>query len=827
MAEAIDEDSVRHRRPHVQSEDVRPVSDDSDMDAIVHEDERISRLTKLIPQDTGSMGELLDSVLEPLPTRWRNWFVRGVFTIIMVSMFSFIVSRGPTWLMALVFAIQFKCFHEIISIGLAVYRMFDFPWFRLLSWYFLLTSNYFIFGESLIDYWAILLRKDFAWTHITLLLIVCQSFFIIQNIFQGTIWFLVPVAMVICCDVMSYMFGFFFGRTPLIKLSPKKTWEGFIGGAISTVIFGVLLSHFLYDRPFFVCPVEDYYIGNTNCTIPSSFQLQQYDIPRPFSWVFKILSMTYFFAAGSTYIHLSIFWSYYCDGAFASILGPFGGFFASGFKRAFKIKDFGDVIPGHGGLMDRFDCQLLMGTFVSVYIHTFIRVPNPAKLIALIDKQLAENQGNHNHAALLEMRADLLELVQLLNEQAEEECTTKTETEPKCSSNSAKLEYDFSELIGMRCMAPYPSVNLAISHHAAIILEVLPLDGVSMDTDLKVRVLYSHPMLNSMRPCPHFLKGTCRFDENCKFSHGEVLSLSDLNVYKEPDFNSLAVGSLILVAVDPSSSLWELGRLVAKDHCEVAVKILKNNCEISSKLDQIIPLDGELEDLADDQCTILSKSENPDNTEKNLAWKEQKGDRCGNITIGDMGNWHGGGFGLKLMQKMGYKIGEGLGKNSDGIVHAIQAKICPKNSSVDACMMAKTRVVDGLQKVKTRVREEMKHAHTLLDADIFTFLNRKLEPQPDKLEEEELKEERRMLARSSSKSLGVKGIDLEYELKQLRSKEKKLREGIIRNRQDKRTVERLKLSLANVEQSIQKVQAKQNRVHLELNNRQKRKKDIF
>jgi len=48
--------------------------------------------------------------------------------------------------------------------------------------------------------------------------------------------------MIICNDIMAYMFGFFFGRTPLIKLSPKKTWEGFIGGAISTVVFGVLVS---------------------------------------------------------------------------------------------------------------------------------------------------------------------------------------------------------------------------------------------------------------------------------------------------------------------------------------------------------------------------------------------------------------------------------------------------------------------------------------------------------------------------------------------------------------------------------------------------------
>ena len=65
---------------------------------------------------------------------------------------------------------------------------------------------------------------------------------------------------------------------------------------------------------------------------------------------------------------------------FSSVIGPFGGFFASGFKRAFKIKDFGDIIPGHGGIMDRFDCQYLMATFVNVYISSFIRAPNPQKL---------------------------------------------------------------------------------------------------------------------------------------------------------------------------------------------------------------------------------------------------------------------------------------------------------------------------------------------------------------------------------------------------------------------------------------------------------------
>uniref|UniRef100_A0A8R1EFI8 Phosphatidate cytidylyltransferase n=1 Tax=Caenorhabditis japonica TaxID=281687 RepID=A0A8R1EFI8_CAEJA len=419
--------------------DVRPTSDESDMDAILQDEDsdagskgnkgaEMERLTKSIPQDKGSLGEFADSLLESLPPRWRNWVVRGLFSIIMISTFTFIVSRGATWLMFLVFAIQFKCFQEIISIGLAVYRLYDFPWFRALSWYFLLTSNYFFFGESLIDYWGIVLKKDnflhflvayhrlvsfalycigfvsfvlslrkgyymrqfslFAWTHLTLLLIVSQSFFIIQNIFQGLIWFLAPVAMIICCDVMSYMFGFFWGKTPLIKLSPKKTWEGFIGGAFSTVIFGILLSLALYNRPFFVCPVQHYQTDSSNCTIPLSFQLQDYPVPRPFSFVFKILRkepVIQLFPFIFHSIALSLF---------ASILGPFGGFFASGFKRAFKIKDFGDVIPGHGGLMDRFDCQLLMGTFVMVYIHSFIRVPDASKLLTQIMSLEPQDQLN-------------------------------------------------------------------------------------------------------------------------------------------------------------------------------------------------------------------------------------------------------------------------------------------------------------------------------------------------------------------------------------------------------------------------------------------------
>ena len=66
---------------------------------------------------------------------------------------------------------------------------------------------------------------------------------------------------------------------------------------------------------------------------------------------------------------------------FASVVAPFGGFFASGFKRAFKIKDFGESIPGHGGFTDRMDCQIVMGSFAYIYCWHLLRLSDQTELV--------------------------------------------------------------------------------------------------------------------------------------------------------------------------------------------------------------------------------------------------------------------------------------------------------------------------------------------------------------------------------------------------------------------------------------------------------------
>ncbi|XP_061115598.1 phosphatidate cytidylyltransferase 1 [Conger conger] len=367
-----------------------------------------------VPQTADSTPECLNKALEGLSSRWKNWWIRGILSLTMISGWFLVIYLGPIMLLVVVMSIQIKCFQEIITIGYRVYHSYELKWFRTLSWYFLICVNYFFYGETVADYFGAFVQREeplqflvryhrfisfavylagfcmfvlslvkkhcrlqfymFAWTHVTLLIVVAQSHLVIQNLFEGMIWLIVPASLVICNDIMAYVFGFFFGKTPLIKLSPKKTWEGFIGGFFSTVVFAFLFSYLFAQYQCFVCPVA--YDSETNrfaveCEPSEIFVLQEYTLPSLVQSTLRLKTVKlYPFQIHS--IALS---------TFGSLIGPFGGFFASGFKRAFKIKDFADTIPGHGGIMDRFDCQYLMATFVHVYIASFIRGPNPSKVL--------------------------------------------------------------------------------------------------------------------------------------------------------------------------------------------------------------------------------------------------------------------------------------------------------------------------------------------------------------------------------------------------------------------------------------------------------------
>jgi phosphatidate cytidylyltransferase len=205
---------------------------------------------------------------------------------------------------------------------------------------------------------------QFAWTHMALYLIVVQAHFVMNNVLEGMIWFFLPASLVITNDIFAYVCGITFGRTQLIKISPKKTVEGFIGAWILTIIFGYFMTNVLMRYKYFICPVNDLgsnVLTGLECTPNPAFVAQPYDLSK---WI-GIDKTVY---VEPMQFHILVFAS------FASLIAPFGGFFASGLKRTFKIKDFGESIPGHGGITDRMDCQFIMGFFAFMYFHSFIAV---------------------------------------------------------------------------------------------------------------------------------------------------------------------------------------------------------------------------------------------------------------------------------------------------------------------------------------------------------------------------------------------------------------------------------------------------------------------
>ena len=130
---------------------------------------------------------------------------------------------------------------------------------------------------------------------------------------------LLPIMLILMIwsnDTMAYLVGSFIGKTPFSPISPKKTWEGTVGGALLTV--GAACAVGYYTQTF---------------------------------------SM-------ATWIALAL-----C----ATIAGTFGDLLESKLKRMADVKDSGTLMPGHGGALDRFDSLLIAAPFAFVYLNYFMR----------------------------------------------------------------------------------------------------------------------------------------------------------------------------------------------------------------------------------------------------------------------------------------------------------------------------------------------------------------------------------------------------------------------------------------------------------------------
>jgi len=147
-----------------------------------------------------------------------------------------------------------------------------------------------------------------------------------SSIFYFIIFPVIIISSLWVNDTMAYIVGSLIGKTPLTKISPKKTWEGTIGGIILSIL---VVGYILF-------PI-----------LQANFAL---DIALPFE------NYHWFVIAG-----------------IASIAGTFGDLLESKLKRMAGVKDSGHIMPGHGGFLDRFDSLLVATPFVWLYVYLFMR----------------------------------------------------------------------------------------------------------------------------------------------------------------------------------------------------------------------------------------------------------------------------------------------------------------------------------------------------------------------------------------------------------------------------------------------------------------------
>lgn len=248
--------------------------------------------------------------------------------------FLLILYLGPLALLALISFLQMRTYGELLNHRNSVFSCradtFDYISFLLtLTCYYIdepflmmhILGLYTLLLLSELSYLCskkalslMMAKVEFAIWRIGSSLLIILSSYHATLAFHDLRWFAISTMPPIINDVSAYFCGKRWGKNKMSALSPNKTWEGFVGAMLCTTVF----------------------------TIIQSFVLFNYELKYA--------------------LHGAII------GVYISVLSTISGYIASTAKRMIGIKDFGDFIPGHGGIIDRMDSQLFTGLFVYTYL---------------------------------------------------------------------------------------------------------------------------------------------------------------------------------------------------------------------------------------------------------------------------------------------------------------------------------------------------------------------------------------------------------------------------------------------------------------------------
>lgn len=478
--------------------------------------------------------------------------------------------------------------------------------------------------------------------------------------------------------------------------------------------------------------------------------------------------------------------------------------------------------------------------------------------LCMVNTTLGTVDDDSEREALLTLQTDLQQLIQLTKESletfaAKDVASTTSESQTKDdlddeyalfkaemekngayeadngktseeSSEDKNIEDELSSLLGMKCAVYHTHAwGGRPGLYNAMVSAIVPRQNDVQFKDLQVRVLFTHPTHAEMLPCPYFLEGECKFsDQQCRYSHGALVQLSDLKEAIEPDFASLKIGSRILMKLKPPVDedisltkrstekyhLWHTAIIrsldLVKRTCSVRMengvhtgqKRKLGSDDYVLKIEDIYPLDNNDDKDNSDTDDSLSDTEYPENktkcenrTEDTQSLLIEKSLQNPNNT--PIGEWerHTRGIGSKLMLAMGYVPGTGLGAASDGRVKPVEARVLPVGKSLDHCMaISQKNAAQDPLKVEQKLRrlqkkEEERHRRAYEQAkererrNVFNFLNTAL---GDQVEEKVEPESSLNVKQSSSKDLNIEQFKIAEDKKRIEREIIKLNSSLIK-----------------------------------------------
>ncbi|XP_041974615.1 zinc finger CCCH-type with G patch domain-containing protein [Aricia agestis] len=473
--------------------------------------------------------------------------------------------------------------------------------------------------------------------------------------------------------------------------------------------------------------------------------------------------------------------------------------------------------------------------------------------LSMVRSVLENTQDDNEKESLLALQKELAELIKLTKESLEvynSEPTTSTENGSSTNENSnevdeeyalfmkemaetgayddgsqnadtkqenegddSDIEDELASLLGMKCAVYHTHAwGGQPSLHNAMVSSVEPHQDDDQFSDLQVRVLYTHPTHTEMLPCPYYLNGECKFtDDQCRYSHGNVVKLSDLKEAIDPDYDGVKVGSGVLLKLKPPEDedmtiakkstekyhLWH--RAVVKDvdlekrtcivkmeqNMKVGDKRKSTSEEYHVKFEEMFPLnnDGDSSDSED----RLSDTEYPDSkcakaedSQTLLIDKSLQND------VPAMGEWerHTRGMGSKLMLAMGYVPGTGLGAASDGRLRPVQATVLPKGATLDQALAMRqndSQVEQKLKKIQKREEERNKRAYEREKEkekrNVFNVINKAL---GDQTQAEPSRAPSIDVKQSTSKDLNIEQFKIAEDCRKIEADIVKLKHSLVK-----------------------------------------------